>query len=336
MSLQRGESSSCAAPALDLYTTVGDVLVDMASVQYSIWDISTDAKRAEPVQVYPVGGGKATVNLAACPAGHRVGVGHYVGIWTVPDDEALGAHEIRWFFKLEAGGEEFTSVEEFDVVVAQQVGGAGFRGYCSVQDVRDEGVTVGMAADPRLERLIDGATREIDEFTGWWFESRALTLNLDGNDAERLTLPAPAISITSVTIDGIAVPTDYIKTYGSGPLLAPLREAPAIELVYGKFDRGRQNVVIVGSFGYTEADGSASGRTPARIRDACAMMVLKRALPAGDADDVRNAHRIQSMRTRTQSVSFFAGRAGEGIYTGDPEIDGILKLYHRPPDVGAA
>ena len=34
-------------------------------------------------------------------------LGHYLAGWTVPEDEPLGAHEIRWFFKLTSGSTEF-------------------------------------------------------------------------------------------------------------------------------------------------------------------------------------------------------------------------------------
>lgn len=75
--------------------------------------------------------------------------------------------------------------------------------YASLSYARDQGITTGQADDTRLQRLLDEASRRIDRVTGWWFEARTLTLPFDGQDTECLWLPAPIVSLTSVSIDDV-------------------------------------------------------------------------------------------------------------------------------------
>src|SRR5262249_30409391 len=94
--IARGQSSDGAHPVLELFTPLRGVLVDAAAVSFQIFDVSDDAKRASPIQVFPAApGARAAVNLAELwPAGDRLGAGHVVARWTPAPEEALGAHEI--------------------------------------------------------------------------------------------------------------------------------------------------------------------------------------------------------------------------------------------------
>ena len=336
--LARGQTSGCALPALDLYTSIAGQLVDVAVLELQVFDVSTPAKRSAPVQEFPAAG-RAAVDVAQdCPDGGRLSLGHYVAAWTVPGGEPLGAHEIRWFFRLTAGAPEYSFVEELDVLPVDAVGVG--TGYCTVADLRAEGVTEAQASDARLTALIDEASRMIDRVTGWFFEPRLVKLRLDGRGAPTIEPPAPPIRIDRVAVSGSDVslsPTDVIVDgaphRGGGPML------PSIMLRHGRtFPYGRGNVEVEGLFGYTEHDGTPHGRTPLEIRRACLQLVL-RALPrlgdADDAHDARNRWRLLEERTRDQSYKL--DRVGRSApLTGDPDTDDILLRYMRPPALGAA
>lgn len=82
-------------------------------------DLSDPGKQLNPVQVYPaVAGARAPVDVSAlCPAGDKLSTGHFVARWTPPINEAIGSHEIRWFFRLTPASPEQTFREEFEVLV---------------------------------------------------------------------------------------------------------------------------------------------------------------------------------------------------------------------------
>ncbi len=335
--LARGQASGCANPALDLFTSVAGQLVDVEVLELQVFDVSTPAKRAAPVQVFPPAG-RAAVDVAhGCPAGGRLGLGHYVAAWTVPEDEPLGAHEIRWFFRLEAEAAEQTFVEEFEV--APIVAGGVAHGYCEVADLRAEGVTAAQATDARLAALIDEASRTIDRVTGWFFAPRLRTFRLDGRDAPSLEPPAPPIRIDRLAVGGSELALDPDRLVVVGAPVQPGFDGPRLTLRRARsFPRGDGNVEVEGLFGYTEDDGSPHGRTPLEIRRACMLLVL-RAIPAlGDADsagDARNRWRLLEERTRDQSYRLDRD-ARPAPMTGDPDVDAILARYRRPPAMGAS
>ena len=99
------------------------------------------------------------------------------------------------------------------------------------------------------------------------------------------------------------------------------------------FPQAAQNVRVQGLFGYTDPDGSPLGGTPAGIRKAL-MLLVQRNLPSlaceTEGFDARFANRVISMETRDQKIAFASKGLGEGGYTGDIEIDGLLSLYARP------
>ncbi|MCP4676629.1 MAG: hypothetical protein GY854_14170, partial [Deltaproteobacteria bacterium] len=73
--------------------------------------------------------------------------------------------------------------------------------YCTVADIRDEGITDAQVSDVRLSLLIDEATQTIDRITGWFFEPRQMTLRLDGRGAPTIEPPYPPISISEFLVN---------------------------------------------------------------------------------------------------------------------------------------
>ena len=357
--LARGQSSDCGNPALALFTQVGGMLVDVAVLEFQVFDVSDAAKRAAPVQVFPAApGARATVDTATpCPAGDRLSTGHFVARWTAPVDEAIGAHEVRWFFRLTPETPEQSFVEEFEVLPV--VTGFTSGGYASVSDLRAEGVTDAQASDARIQQLVSLASRYVERVTGRFFEPRVQALRVDGTGGRVLALGHPIIGIDAVAIDSnpfspadLAVDPGLYRVYNrhltQGLLLPDDRDHPRLELVHGEdghlalgrlaWPRGQQNVEVRGVFGYTEPDGSPTGRTPELVRHVTKLLVMRELPRLADADrreDAQRRWRLTSERTRDQGYSLEALRL-HGAFTGDPEIDNVLVAFVRPPDFGAA
>lgn len=333
-SLARGQSSGCPNPALDLYTSVASQLVDVAVVEFQIWDVSTQAKRVVPVQVHPTTGRAAVDVSKDCPVGGRLGLGHTVAAWTVPDDEPLGTHEVRWFFRLEVEGAEHSFVEEFEVTPVP-IGGVS-HGYCSVADLRAEGVTVSQASDTRLAALIDEASRTVGRLTGWFFEPRVRTYIVDGRGTPSLELPAPCLRLNRLSVNGSDLDVEADTVVIAGGPAAGIADDPRISLRWGRFPVGRGNVQVEGLFGCTEDDGTPHGRTPLEIRRACMLLVLRAVAPAmsTESSDARSAWRLLEERTRDQSFRLDRDPRSASL-TGDPDVDAILVRYRRPAGMGA-
>jgi hypothetical protein len=208
--------------------------------------------------------------------------------------------------------------------------------YASLVDLRSEGVTVAMATDDRLHALIEEAGRLIDRVTGWWFESRAATLMLDGRGTPTLEPPVPPIRLVRLLIGGseVDLPGGVVVV---GAPIGPGFEAPRLVLRGRRFPRGTANVLASGQWGFTEPDGTAEGRTPLEIRRATMLLVLRWVDPLTGAasQDARNRWRVLEERTRDQSYRL-AGLGTTEPLTGDPDVDAILMRYRRPLGLGAA
>lgn len=365
--LARGQPSDCSNPVLDLFTQVSGLLVDVAVLEFQIFDVSDPGKRLAPVQVHPeVTGERAPVDVAAlCPAGDKLSTGHFAARWTPPIDEAIGTHEVRWFFRLTPGSPEQTFREEFEVLV--EVAGFSATGYAFVSDLRDEGVTPDDASDARLQQLIALASRYVERITGRFYEPRLQTLTIDGSGGRTLLFGDAIIGVEAVSIDtspwsqgDLLVDPELYRVYNrhltQGLLLPDDRDNPRIEFVHSSdllgvrfqppqaslssfvWPCGSQNITVRGAFGYTEPDGSPTGRTPELIRHATKLLVMRELPRLTDLDrreDAQRRWRLTSERTRDQSYTLEALRL-RGEFTGDPEIDTILAAFARPPDLGAA
>lgn len=251
----------------------------------------------------------------------------------------------------------YNSVTAAEGTASEPIRGEGVLGrYATIQDVRDEGVTDPPYDDTRISNAIALASQQIEMFTGRWFEPRAMTFTVDGSGKRSIHLDIPIVEVTEVKVDDVAIaPEDlivYNRHLAEGLLRPDDRDNPRIELLepldnlylfalgIKVWPPGQRNVEITGTFGYTDPDGTASGKTPDLIRRACVLLVL-RLLPQRGAPTPTvpssSAWRVSELRTRDQTIKFAApsaatlGRAGVGIYTGDPEIDQILLRYRRAP-----
>ena len=211
--------------------------------------------------------------------------------------------------------------------------------YASLTDLRDEGASLAEVPDSRALALLEEARSLIDRLTGWFFEPRALTLRLDGRGTPSLELPVPPLRLDGLEIvNGAPLGTtpDLLVIVGA-PVL-PGFDAPRLTLRYGRrFPRGRGNVVATGLWGFTEADGTALGRTPPAIRRACLLLALKHLPPLNEEAslEARSRWRLVEERTRDQSYRLDPLRPTTPSLTGDPEVDALLTPYMRPSPLGA-
>lgn len=356
--LAREQSSGCSNPILDIYTAISGVLVDVEVLEFQIWEKVTNP--LVPVQVFPVtlGAREPVDTVALCPGGGKISTGRFVAGWTVPVSAPIGTHEIRWFFRLTALSAEQTATEEFEVL--SSVVGSFTSGYCTVQDLRDEGVTVTMASDAQLQERILLVSRMIDRFTGRWFDLRTLSFTVDGTGKPSIHLDQPIVAIDTVSVDTIAfLPSDiivYNRHVSEGLLYPNDADNPRIEvrqpidddLLFKvglkNFPRGQLNIRLDGIFGYREHDGTATGKVPELIRYVAKLMTIRylaRMADISGSADYRESWRVTEIKTRDQTVKWAApsgsalGRRGVGRFTGDPEIDTILMGFRRPPTMRA-
>lgn len=149
-------------------------------------------------------------------------------------------------------------------------------GYITVDDVRAESVpgdAISEASDAFIEARIATACADLESWTCRWFEPRDIRMLIDGTGARVLPLDPPIISIKEtiiltgnpkqpLDITDIAADTVIYNRHLSQGLLAPDdRENPRIEIEFVRdarfgsfliFPTARQNIVVDGTFGYTD------------------------------------------------------------------------------------
>ncbi|NSW82530.1 MAG: hypothetical protein HPY90_04515 [Syntrophothermus sp.] len=201
--------------------------------------------------------------------------------------------------------------------------------YCTVQDIREEGITAERATDTRLALLIDLATAYIDGITRQWFEPRAVTIMVDGTGGQTIFLPIFAIEVAAVTVDGLAV-TDF-KVYNR--FFPDDRRNPKIYREAG-WPRGRQNVVIAGTWGFVDKVGTEY-QTPALIKQAAKRLVIRELPLLGDSEGQEDRKRSRIVSETTDGHSYTLERlVGTLDLTGDPDIDRVLALFRAPIAIG--
>jgi hypothetical protein len=324
-----GQASSCTNPVLDLRPMANGLPVDLAAAAFAIWSTGVGAE-----QVYPaLPATSSPLNVTEdCPDGDRLGHGHLVAPWTVPDDTASGTYEIRWFLQLEEDSPELTFAETFNVVggVDAWTGPA----YTTLAALRDEGVTVAQADDARLRQLITLASELVESITRQWFDARPTTLRLDGDGTGLLVLPVPIVSVSRVLVAGTSLELDRVAVYNR--FVPDDRRNPKLVRRSGCWPCGEQNIEVEGVFGYVDpAPGAPGVVTPAAIRRATELLVIRELeqLASSDRDGIRHGYRLLEERTRDQGYKVAPWDASAGAFaggTGDPEIDALLRRYMKP------
>lgn len=196
--------------------------------------------------------------------------------------------------------------------------------YCTVEDLRAEGVSEEDYSDEQLENLIANSCEFIDRITGQWFELRTKSIRLDGRGGQNLVLPVFLFEAYSVKV-GCEEIDDFVLYNRMED-----RAYPKIFRCAG-WPKGRLNIEIFGQWGYVEEDGF----TPSAIKRAAMKLALYHfpALTDSDALEENNIRGLLTSETTDGHSYMLSGSAVaesySGAITGDSEIDKILKCYMR-------
>lgn len=352
IALARGQTTGPTSPRLVFFAARAGVLLDLAALEFAVWDLSDDAKKLDPEMVVDW----TAVDLET----EALGTGRYAPEWTVDEEQNTGEHEVRWRWKFDDADDWTTAQQPFEVIVA---GDIRWPHYCLLADLRDEGLTASQLNDARALLAIRRASQFIERVTGRFFEPRYLEAKFDGRGRGVLPLSMPIVGIETINFEtspffpsSLPVEADMWRAYArhlAGTVDPDDREDPKIELFSASedmaglrpfslsrliFPRGQQNIYVNGVFGYTEADGTPMGGCPALLRRVCQLLVFRDYAKLSQKDsreDAQRRHRIISESTRDQSYSLSPSQLG-GAITGDPEIDQLLVSFVRPPAIGAA
>lgn len=284
--IARGQENT--TDKINWFLTVNGVLTNAFSAGFRILDITGGLPGT---QVFPVGVG--TFEDVTSGAGNY-NTGSYYAYdngagtgWTPGLAEPLGTHRAEWRWKMFAASAFQSGCEDFEVL--SESAGSSVDTYCSLQDIRDEGITVAMASDIQVLNAISVCQEFIDRACRQWFLPKQLVLGLDGTDSDTLHFGVPIIQIDSIKLNNSPDNLDpaFFRVYNAR-VYPDDRRNPRIKLIRAdeirdiftaphpydrlKFRKGRQNQEIVGSFGYLEPDGT----TPKLIQRALCKLVISK------------------------------------------------------------
>jgi len=244
--------------------------------------------------------------------------------WHDPAGDATKDYRIR--IRKSADGTYYTS-DNTSVTRAA-------RGYCTIQDIRDEGFADPPVTDAMITIGIARATEYIDRYCRQWFEPRWRTIILDGVRLDQMLPDVPIIALAQVFLEddeqGLADLRIYNRHLTNGTTSPDDRANPRVAFAQDTeyFDRslrtdfgrrfpyGRKNVKLVGLFGHTElGEGDAIGhtaadsqiplslgQTPALIKRAAVLLscTLMYTLASGRAASALIASRVVEDETKDQ------------------------------------
>lgn len=230
--------------------------------------------------------------------------------------------------------------------------------YVTVQEVRAEGAPAAIS-NSRISAAINRWQQFIERACRQFFDVRSATVELDGNDTDTLFMNVPIVTVTGLYINSDftnVLPADrYVAFTQRGPVEDDRRNPKIKILRTGRFFdsprnfsgppaflKGVRNQRIVGTFGFTEPDGS----TPLLIKRALIKLVLKELALSGSTGlmaevtaepgpagavvrELTDGHEIDYA-----DHTFAPDRVGLSIVTQDAEITAILDLYRGPIIVG--
>jgi hypothetical protein len=134
-----------------------------------------------------------------------------------------------------------------------------------------------MVSDGDVEDAIEIWEATFVEACGQWFEPIDATVTFDGDGSTSKLFSVPIISVSELSdleLSKIFDASDYVA-YTGRTLLQDDRRNPKIMLKNGRlFELGRGKYQVVGTFGFTEADGSC----PPRVRNAMLRLIIEKLL----------------------------------------------------------
>lgn len=338
---------------LNWFTVVGMARADMYEIGFQVWDLTGGSPG---VQIFPAVGG--TWEDATTGVGHY-GTGYYYAYdsalaagWTPGAAANLGDWQIKWRWKVNAGSGYQYGEEDF--VVGPASSGSALDSYCSLQDVRDAGLTPAMATDAEVLAAIELWQQVLERACRQWFRPRELTLQFDGSDSDTAFFGVPIIAVEHLKINDSADALDasFYKVYSGtegiddrgNPRICLVRWdgspnifAAPVETRVAKFRKGRKNQEVKGTFGYIQPDGSC----PKPIWRALLKLVIAAfRSPIGMSGGGSSPPVLGSVLSETtdgHSISYGSPggnlgtrRVGLSGIIPDPEVQDIIKLYRAP------
>jgi hypothetical protein len=209
---------------------------------------------------------------------------------------------------------------------------------------------------------IERACREVDRLTMRFFFPRYFEMAISiHHETRKIFLDMPIIGISKMMLIGgspvVGIMTETqiglqgIRAYNrhlQGVTSPDDRDDPIVEylpvageelLEYGlaRFPIGSQNVKITGAFGYTDPDGGPFGEIPKPLRDVVLVLAYRFIKdPMGEDRLLWFPDRVQSAKTRDQSIGLSSLKPSALSLTGDIRLDSILAQYCRPFHIGVA
>lgn len=321
------------------------------------------------IQILDGDGATVLVKTALTVVGpQHIGLGRYAFAWD-PGSAAVGQYTVRWFYQVLATdmvspvAAEASFDQEMELV-AKPYAGAN---YCTVYDLQAEGLASDVTA-ARAQALIVRASRYVENFTGRRFGVTHKVATIDGSQARALLIEEPIVMVEKILLtvvsafgsSDLTVRSDTLKVFNrhirEGLLQPDDRDNPKLEFVHGDdqngvnydyqtqtgyvlsslmWPRGRHNVQVTGLFGYTEPDGSFTGKVPELLREAVKLLAIKQSTLAAERLAGPDPSRIVMEQTKDQSVRY-QDQFLRGGFTGDWQIDQLLLMFVRPPHFGAA
>ena len=196
--------------------------------------------------------------------------------------------------------------------------------YCNVQDLRAEGFDEEKYSDEKLENLVKLSCDFIDKVTGQFFEPRELAVRLDGRGGRILALPYPLIDVEFIEIDSELI-SDFV-------IYNRLEDRPYPKIYRDrKWTKGKLNILVKGTWGYVEEDGS----TPEDIKRISRKLAIYNFPDLSDAEaqEDKNLRGLLVSETTDGHSYKLSDDAVNNLYsssiTGDTEIDEVLRAYSR-------
>jgi hypothetical protein len=342
------EACGCANPLLQFCYQADGILTDVAELKFTITQLDGTERKSE-----------TSVTLTDCDdGGGKLGTGRYVATFTPETTEpvtwAPGTHIITWAYKVELTDTTQYYRQKFEVLDKINFpSGKGYRAYADATTLAANSAFTGYTL-AQIQEALWQVAEQIEALTGRFFDPTYIDSKYNGTKATALPLGHPIIGLSNVElVSGSDTVLDfdltslaiYNRHLTSGLKDPDDRDNPRIEFIssysgvsgitadiYGSFSPGRQNVRVVGMFGYTEYDGTPAGTRPKLLEKAAALLALRTLEDPFGLDIVGSSPgRIRSARTRDQSVTFAsATEGGVGPLTGDRSVDDILMVYRRP------
>lgn len=220
--------------------------------------------------------------------------------------------------------------------------------YADIEDVRDEGLPDtdgGGPSDTQVAKWLIAAQDLVDRVTRNHFEEISGTFIFDGTNSQYLHLPLPIVTVSSLKVNNetTALDTNLYRVYNGRTALQDDRKNPKIEL--RTRDRVTTSAVlpltsstvfrkgwdqeIIGTWGYTEADGSVPALIT-RCTVAIVMTMAEQLYLRYNGAKAGGVGPVIREKTDGHELQFGSNVRDVGSYVLPVDIENKLMLFRKP------